>query len=110
MFQDATASRTSSAPCPTTITIFEGRAARTVCSTCQSNGRPATGCSTLGTDDRNRLPFPAARITAARERGLVVFSAKRASWVERTPIVPDAGRRDKRIGESGARPGTRCRS
>ena len=45
---EETASRTSSAPWPTTITIFDGRATRAVCRTCQSSGRPATGCRTLG--------------------------------------------------------------
>ena len=68
IFQDATSARTSSAPCATTITTLSGRAASAVCTTCQSAGLPHTGCRTLGRADFSRLPFPAARITAASDR------------------------------------------
>src|SRR5579863_3819723 len=53
-----------------------GASARAVATTCASSGRPASGCSTLGSAERMRLPSPAARITtdrggAARARGAV---------------------------------------
>src|SRR5687768_6567209 len=70
MPHDSTASRTSSAPWPTTTMILEGFAARTTWRVCHRTGRPQTGWSTLGRSDRSRFPRPAARTTAASDRGV----------------------------------------
>src|SRR5687767_7043209 len=67
--------------------------------TCQSTGRPATGCSDLGRRDLRRLPFPAAMTTTARLReGL----AKRNAPGEGNPLYPPPP--DARKGE----PARRC--
>ena len=53
--------RTASAA-PSTMQIMRGVMARAVASTCASKGFPPRGCSTLGSAECIRLPFPAARI------------------------------------------------
>src|SRR5207249_6305031 len=93
IFQDATAARTSSAFCATTITILSGRAASAVCTTCQSAGLPQTGCRTLGRADLSRLPFPAARITAASDRVVVVVVVANGRSLRGAHMVADARRR-----------------
>jgi hypothetical protein len=64
---ERTASRTSSAPWWTTITIRDGRTAATFLSDHHSAGRPQIGCRTFGVPERRRLPLPAARTTAASD-------------------------------------------
>jgi hypothetical protein len=62
----------------------------------------------LEVDERSRLPFPAASTTTARDREVLVVSAKRASWVEWTLIVPDGEAGGKRGAKREvALPGTR---
>ena len=58
------ASRTASAPCPTTTTVLVAPAAERASSTQATIGRPAIGWATLGTAERIRVPWPAARTTA----------------------------------------------
>src|ERR1700759_3773765 len=56
-------SRTWSPPWPYTTWMAAGSSRRAVSMTCLSSARPARGCSTLGSVDFIRLPWPAARIT-----------------------------------------------
>ena len=81
-----TASRTAPAPWPTTTTIFVGRAARAAFRTCHRAGFPQMGCRTLGVLDFSRLPFPAAKMTAVKERG-VCFSANPCAFGRGTHMV-----------------------
>src|SRR4029453_2250343 len=61
-----TASVTWPAPFPTTTTVRSALRGAAAASTCQSSGRPATGCSGLGTAQREGLPPPAAGTTKGR--------------------------------------------
>src|SRR5918993_2462231 len=67
-----------------------GRSARAARITCASSGRPASGCSTFGSTECIRLPWPAARTTTETgtkpnplefpELGIIARRAAKSWW------------------------------
>src|SRR5690625_48443 len=73
------ASRTCSSPWPTTTCRRCASSSRAVSSTWQTIGLPASRCSTLGSVERIRVPWPAARITTS---SIIVMSLFYSAHVE----------------------------
>ena len=66
-----TASATCSMPGATTTMVRAGSSGATAASTCRIIGRWAMRCSTLGSADFIRVPWPAARIRTARRASVM---------------------------------------